>query len=134
MPTKNAPARPRATDGELEILRVLWQHGHATVRQVHDTLNAGRADGPGYTTVLKLMQIMTGKGLVERDETQRPQVYSSCLAQRDTQRQLVRDLLQRAFGGSHRQLVLQVLADQKASAAELQEIEALLDRVGEEKP
>lgn len=126
--------RLRPTDAELEILRVLWQHRQATVRQVHATLNAGRTDGPGYTTVLKLMQIMTTKGLVDRDESQRPQMYTSRYGQSDTQRQLVRDLLRRAFGGSHRQLVLQVLADQKASADELREIEALLKRFEEDKP
>jgi predicted transcriptional regulator len=100
---------------------------------VHDVLNAGRDDGPGYTTVLKTMQIMMGKGLVERDETQRPQVYRPADRQHETQRRLLRDLVNRAFGGSHRQLVLQALADRKATPAELQAIEALLDRM-EEKP
>jgi len=134
MSKKSNPGRLRPTDAELEILRVLWHEHGATVRQVHAALNAGRTDGPGYTTVLKLMQIMTTKGLVDRDESQRPQMYTSHHGRTDTQRQLVRDLLRRAFGGSHRELVLQVLADQKASAAELQEIEALLDRFDEEKP
>lgn len=134
MSKKTNLVRLRPTDAELEILRVLWHERQATVRQVHAALNAGRADGPGYTTVLKLMQIMTAKGLVDRDESQRPQMYTSRYGQADTQRQLVRDLLRRAFGGSHRQLVLQVLADQKASAAELQEIEALLKRFEEDKP
>ena len=83
----------------------------------------------GYTTVLKLMQIMTAKGLVTRDDTQRPQIYESRFGEHATQRQLVRDLLDRAFGGSHRALVIQALAESRASQAELAEIEAMLDRL-----
>ena len=120
---------PRPTDGELQILRVLWERGPSTVRQIHDTMVAAARPGPGYTTVLKLMQIMTAKGLLDRDERQRPQVYTSRFAQHETQRQLLRDLLDRAFGGSHRALVLQALADRKASDDELLEIEGLLDRI-----
>ena len=128
MTRKHQPL-PRPTDGELQILRVLWDRGPSTVRQIHDTMAAASRTGPGYTTVLKLMQIMTAKGLLDRDESQRPQMYTSRLAKHETQRQLLRDLLDRAFGGSHRALVLQALADRKASDDELLEVEGLLDRI-----
>jgi len=121
---------PRPTDGELEILRILWERGPSTVRQVHAVL--GAASGAGPTSVLKRMQIMAEKGWVERDERVRPQVYRAAAPRRDTQRRLVQDLLQRVFGGSPAELVLQALATREASAAELQEIRALLDRLEEE--
>src|SRR6185503_4734041 len=122
---------PRPTDAELEILRVLWKLGPSPVRKVYQALRMERP--VGTTTVLKLMQIMFGKGLLTRDEDQRPQVYASRLTEAETQRRLVRDLLTRAFGGSHRQLVLQALAERETSARELAEIEALLDRMEEER-
>jgi predicted transcriptional regulator len=118
------PRRP--TEGELAILRVLWESGSHTVRDIHKTLNEIRPTG--YTTVLKLMQIMTEKGLVERDENVRPQIYRARYSQEHTQRQLVRDLLDRAFGGSVRAMVLQALAAKKSSAEELEAVEKLLDR------
>jgi predicted transcriptional regulator len=118
------PRRP--TEGELAILRVLWESGPRTVRDIHKTLNEIRPTG--YTTVLKLMQIMTEKGLVERDENVRPQIYRSRYSQEHTQRQLVRDLLDRAFGGSVRTMVLQALAAKKSSSEELEAVEKLLDR------
>jgi BlaI family penicillinase repressor len=118
------PRRP--TEGELAILRVLWESGPRTVRDVHKTLNEIRPTG--YTTVLKLIQIMTEKGLVERDENVRPQIYRARYSQEHTQRQLVRDLLDRAFGGSVRTMVLQALAAKKSSAEELEAVEKLLDR------
>jgi len=129
-----SPRRPRAglprpTDAELEIMRVLWRQGPSSVRQVHTSLGADPDRAPGYTTVLKLMQIMFEKGLLVRDEGRRPQVYSTRVAQRDTQQQMLRHVLERVFGGSHRALVLQALADRNASAAELREVEALLDRI-----
>jgi predicted transcriptional regulator len=92
------PAAPRPTDAELAILRVLWERGPSTVRQVHEVLSRERPGG--YTTALKLLQIMTEKGLVRRDETDRTHVYHPRLSEEQTQRQLVRDLLERAFGGS----------------------------------
>lgn len=121
----------RPTEAELSILRVLWSHGPASVRDIQSILNETRATG--YTTVLKTIQIMTEKGLVERDETVRPQIYRPRHSQEQTQRQLVRDLLQRAFGGSVKTLVLQALSTKKSSAAELEEIEKLLDRIEGEK-
>ena len=89
--------RRRPTEAELGILRVLWEGGPRSVRDIQRILNESRPTG--YTTVLKLMQIMTDKGLVERDESQRPQIYRSRYSQEQTQRQLLRDLLDRAFGG-----------------------------------
>jgi BlaI family transcriptional regulator, penicillinase repressor len=123
---------PRPTEGELAILRVLWERGAQSVRSVQRILNESKPTG--YTTVLKLMQIMTEKGLVERDETQRPQIYRPRYTRERTQRQLVGDLLQRAFGGSVKALVLQALAVKKTPEAELEAIEKLLDQLeGERK-
>jgi predicted transcriptional regulator len=121
----NSPPRP--TDAELAILKVLWERGASTVRQVMDCLCEERPTG--YTTVLKLMQIMTEKGLVQRDESQRTHVYKSAFSQGQTQRQLVDDLLDRAFGGSARNLVMQALSSRRASAEELEEIRKLLDEM-----
>lgn len=118
---------PRPTDAELAILRVLWERGASTVREVHDALN--RAQESGYTTTLKLLQIMTEKGLVTRDESQRAHVYESRLSEQRTQRQLLGDLMDRAFGGSPAKLVMQALSGQKASQAELRAIRDLLDQL-----
>jgi predicted transcriptional regulator len=117
---------PRPTDAELAILRVLWTRGASTVRQVHEVLSKERPTA--YTTALKLLQIMTEKGLVRRDATDRTHIYQARLSQEQTQRQLVRDLVDRAFGGSPSKLVLQALATRRASADELHEIRQLLDR------
>lgn len=122
--TKNALA-PRPTDAELAILRVLWERGPSTVRHVQEALNLVRPTG--YTTALKLLQIMTDKGLVERNESARTHVYSTRFSEDHTQQQLVRDLLDRAFGGSAARLVLQALATKRASAEEIREIRRLLD-------
>ena len=122
---------PRPTPAELEILRVLWDRGPSLVRDVQEVLNAERPTG--YTTVLKLLQIMADKGLVSRDENARAHVYSARLPQSQTQRQLVRDLLQRAFAGASGQLVVQALSEKKASPEELAEIRRLLDSM-ERKP
>jgi predicted transcriptional regulator len=127
-----AMKQTRPTEAELRILRVLWESGAQSVRQVQAVLNAGRPTG--YTTVLKLMQIMHEKGLVERNESQRPQIYKARYSQQQTQRQLLSDLLNRAFGGSVKTLVLQALATKKSTPDELAEIEGLLDRIeGERK-
>jgi predicted transcriptional regulator len=116
---------PKPTDTELTILRVLWERGPSTVRQVHEALSDRKPTA--YTTTLKLLQIMTEKGLVKRDETDRSHVYQSRLNEEQTQRQLVRDLLERAFGGSSMKLVMQALSARRASPAELAEIRKLLD-------
>lgn len=125
---KEQPA-PRPTDFELCILRVLWQHGPGSVRVVQTRYNEDRQEEAGYTTILKMLQIMMDKGLVERDDTQRPQIYRARLSEEQTQRQLITDLLDRAFGGSARKLVLQALASKEASERELAQIEKLLDRL-----
>jgi BlaI family penicillinase repressor len=123
--------QPRPTEGELAILRVLWDAGPRSVRDVQRILNDRRPTG--YTTVLKLLQIMTEKGLVDRDETCRPQIYRARYSQEKTQRQLLQDLLQRAFGGSVRTLVMQALSTRKTPPRELAELERLLDRFEGEK-
>jgi BlaI family transcriptional regulator, penicillinase repressor len=117
----------RPTDAELAILRVLWSRGPSTVRQVHEALSRDRETG--YTTVLKLMQIMTEKGLVERDESERTHVYQARFTQEATQQRLVSDLLDKAFGGSASQLVMRALAAKPASADELAQIRRLLDEL-----
>lgn len=118
---------PKPTDAELAILRVLWRIGPSTVRAVHSELS--EAQETGYTTVLKTLQIMIEKGLVKRDESERSHVYKPACAEQDVQRQLVGHLLERAFGGSSQQLVLQALAAKKSSPAELAEIRKLLDEM-----
>jgi predicted transcriptional regulator len=116
---------PRPTDAELAILRVLWQHGACTVRQVHEALSRERP--AAYTTALKMLQIMTEKGLVRRDVSDRTHVYQPRLSEEQTQRQLVRDLLDRAFGGSSSKLVMQALSARRATPEELSEIRRLLE-------
>ena len=123
--------RPRPTDAELAILRVLWEQGPATVRQVHDALAGTRETG--YTTTLKLMQIMADKGLVTRDESARTHVYAAAATQEITQKQLVKDLMDRAFGGSAKALVLRALAAEGTSPDELREIRKLIDEYREKR-
>ena len=115
------------TPAELEILGVLWNRGASTVRDVQETLSEQRTTG--YTTVLKMLQIMTDKGLVSRDESTRAHVYSARLPADHTQRQLVHDLLDRAFGGKAMKLVMHALSAKKASAREIADIRRLLDEM-----
>ena len=127
---KSSPTRqpvPQPTEAELAILRVLWSSGPSTVRQVFEALSPQRATG--YTTTLKLMQIMADKRLVVRDESQRSHIYRAQLSQDRAQRQLVRSLLDQVFDGSASSLVLQALASQKASPEELAEIRQLLSEL-----
>lgn len=142
------PASPRPTDAELAILRLLWHRGPSTVREIFEELNRDRpatatpatpgqaaAAGPvGYTTVLKAMQIMTDKRLLVRDERRRTHVYRPAETGEQTQRKLVGDLLDRAFGGSARALIQQALSARKASPAELAEIRKLIDEFKEGGP
>jgi predicted transcriptional regulator len=121
----SAPRMP--TDSELAILAILWKRGPSTVRQVHDELNRSRPTG--YTTVLKLMQIMYAKGLLRRDGSRRSHVFTPKPSEQHTQKQLVKDLLDRAFGGSARKLVMSALSAGKSSQEELAEIRALLDQM-----
>ena len=118
---------PRPTDAELAILRVLWKLGASTVREVHEVLNKTRPTG--YTTALKLMQIMHEKGLISRDESARAHVYRTSLPEGKTQQTLVRDLLDRAFGGSAQQLVMRALQAKKTSPEELAEIRQLIEEL-----
>ena len=124
MASKNLP---RPTDAELEILNVLWKRGPSTVREVYEVLLESK--DIGYTTVLKFMQIMSEKGLVSRDQSDRTHVYQAERAQDETQRQLLSDLLDRAFNGSPTKLVMQALSSKKASREELAEIRRMLDEL-----
>ena len=120
---------PKPTDAEIAILRVLWRLGPSTVRAVHDELSQDRA--MGYTTVLKLMQIMTEKGLVTREDGGRAHTYQATQSEEHAQRRMVGDLLDRVFGGSAQKLVMQALTARKASPEELAEIRRLLDELEE---
>jgi predicted transcriptional regulator len=119
---KRMPQKP--TPSELEILHVLWDRGPSTVREVHDAL--GDEKHVGYTGVLKFLQIMTAKGLVRRNESQRAHVYEACLPAEQTKRQLAGDILQRVFAGSASQLMMHALAGRKASREEIEELRRLL--------
>ena len=120
---KLIPQKPTAS--ELEILRVLWTRGPSTVRDVYEALNETKATG--YTTVLKLLQIMTAKGTVRRNEDQRAHVYEACLPAEQTKRQLAGDMLQRVFEGSASDLMMHALAGRRTSRQEMQELRRLLD-------
>ena len=118
---------PRPTTAELEILGALWTRGPSTVRDVQDYVQQTKPTG--YTTVLKLLQIMADKGLVRRDETQRAHVYHAVASQERTQRQLVDDLAARAFGGSAMALAMRAIGSRRATRTELAQIRQMLDDV-----
>ena len=120
-------ASPLPTSSELEILQIIWQRGPSTVREVYRTLAGERAIG--YSTVLKFMQIMTEKGSLVRDERVRPQVYRAAQPRQQTQRGIVRDVIDRAFGGSPASLIVQALSDRRSTADERRQIRELLDRI-----
>ena len=128
MMTKSSKALPRPTEAELELLRILWEKESATVREIYDALNRSRA--VGYTTALKLLQIMTTKGLVVRDEANRAHLYRAAVSQDETQNEMLKDLSVRLFSGSAAQLALHALAMEPASFAELDAIRALIDSKG----
>ena len=120
--------KPWPTEAELAILQVLWERGACTVREVHEVLYG--SDGAGYTTALKLMQIMHSKGLVERDDSQRAHVYRSAVSRQRTQKRFLADMVQRLFDGSPSQMVLHALGNHPgASREELREIRALLNKI-----
>lgn len=119
------PNTPRPTDAELAILRVLWARGPSTVREVHTAMSDTRS--VAYTTTLKVLQVMTGKGLTAREERGPQHLYRAKHAEHQMQRRLVRDLVDRAFGGSTSQFVLQALASRKTTPEELRQIRQLLD-------
>ena len=119
---------PKPTEAELGILNVLWERGPSTVRDVHDALY--RDEGAGYTTALKLLQIMHGKGLVLRDDSERAHVFRAAVSKERTQKRFLFDMVQRVFDGSPSQLVLQALGGKaRATPAEVGEIRALLDKL-----
>ena len=128
MTPRRTPETPWPTEAELDILRVLWERGASTVREVHEALYGD--DGAGYTTALKLMQIMHAKGLVERDDSQRAHVYRSAVSRQRTQKRYMADMVQRLFNGSASQMVLHALGNHPgASREELKEIRALLNKI-----
>jgi len=126
MTAKPSKQIPRPTEAELELLRILWEKQPATVREIFEALNQERPSG--YTTVLKLMQIMTAKGLVVRDEANRAHVYRAAMRQDEMQSRMLKDLSVRLFSGSAAQLALHALAMEPASGEELDEIRALLEK------
>ena len=121
------PPPNRPTDAELEILNVLWKRGQSTVREVFQAILGQRE--VGYTTVLKFMQIMTDKGLLRRDETASPHTYRTAKSQGQTQKQLLRDLMGRAFDGSPGKLAMKALAARKTTPEEREQIRRLLDEL-----
>jgi BlaI family penicillinase repressor len=123
--TKSGKTIPRPTEAELELLRILWEKEPATVRDIYEALNLERPSG--YTTVLKLLQIMTAKGLVVRDEANRAHVYRAATSQDAMQSRILKDLSMRLFSGSAAQLALHALAMEPASAGELDEIRTLIE-------
>ncbi|MGA9341320.1 MAG: BlaI/MecI/CopY family transcriptional regulator [Rhodanobacteraceae bacterium] len=123
----------RPTESEFAILDILWERGPSTVRDVHQAIYGD--DGSGYTTALKLMQIMHSKGLVERDDSERAHVYRAAVGKTNTQRRFLADMVQRVFDGSASQLVLHALGDRPhATREELDEIRALLDQLDRRTP
>jgi BlaI family penicillinase repressor len=131
------PAMPRTpssqpTEVELQILRILWEQGPSTARQIHNRLSDDRATN--YSTTVKMLSVMLEKGLVRRDETVRPQIFRPAATQQRTQQRMLGDLIQKVYNGSAGSLVLQALAAQKASPDELAEIRRVLDEIeGSEK-
>jgi predicted transcriptional regulator len=125
MTNSASTATHKPTASELEILRVLWARGPSTVREVHEALSATKP--VGYTSILKLMQIMTEKGLVRRNEEQRAHVYEACEPAEKTKRQIAGDVLQRVFEGSARDLMMHALDGRSTSKAEIEELRRLLD-------
>jgi BlaI family penicillinase repressor len=126
---KKSTPLPRPTDAELAILRVLWLHSPGTVREVLDAVNDARPEPIAYTTVLRFLQIMMEKGLVVREDGERGHLYRPAAPAERTKKQLVGDLMHRAFGGSAHELVLQALGSGKVTAAEVQEIRQFLDQL-----
>jgi BlaI family penicillinase repressor len=132
---KNKTKQNKPTAAELEILSIIWERETATVREVHEILNQ-RSKPTGYTTVLKMLQIMDGKNLVERDKANRAHVYRAKIKQDDTGKQMLRDVMEKVFGGSALRLVQQVLETETTSKEELKEIRKMIreaERKGEAK-
>lgn len=128
----NKPHTAQPTDAELAILSVLWEQGPSTVREVNDALSLARPTG--YTTTLKLMQLMTGKGLLRRDDTQFRHIYEPTNSEAHTQKHVVKDLADRAFAGSAAKLVMRALSTKKVSATELAQIRNMIEKMEEDRP
>lgn len=126
---RNKRMNNKPTESELEILQILWQHDSCTVREVNEELSKIKQTEIGYTTTLKLMQLMHEKGLVERDATNRTHIYKALLNQKKTQKSLVNKLINSAFNGSASQLVMQALSDHQSSPEELEAIKKYLDQL-----
>jgi predicted transcriptional regulator len=118
---------PKPTEAELEILGILWEHGPSTVRYVNDKLNEKK--NVGYTTTLKMMQIMYEKKILKRDEKKRSHLYKTSLKEQETQKILLKNIMEKAFGGSAMKLVMQALGSHKASKQEIYQIRELLDKI-----
>lgn len=127
-----ATQQPSPTPVELTILQVLWRRGASTVRQIHNVLRKER--DTGYSTTLKMVQVMTDKGLLLKDEATRPQVFRPSRPQEQTQVQLLDELIQRAFGGSTGNLVMRAVSAKRITPAELSEIKKLIERTRKERP
>jgi predicted transcriptional regulator len=121
---------PKPTDAEMEILQVLWKSGPSTVRQVNDELR--KIKDVGYTTTLKIMQIMFEKGILERVQEGRPHIYSSVITESEVQEKILDRLLETTFGGSAKKLVMRVLGQNRSSKEELEEIKRLIDKLESE--
>lgn len=122
---------PKPTESELEILNILWQKGECTVREVHEILE--KSKGSGYTTTLKLMQIMHEKKLVKRDDSSRTHLYKAVISKEQTQGQIVKRMIDTVFNGSAMSMVMQVLGNHKATDAELGEIKQYLEQIDKKK-
>ena len=122
------PSKP--TNSELEILSIIWQYGPSSVRFINDELNKNKK--VGYTTTLKLMQIMNGKGLLEREEKGRMHIYRAAIKEKETQKQLLDKFVETAFGGSAMQLVMQALGKDTTTPEELRELKKLIEKIEKE--
>ena len=124
---RSASSQP--TEVELQILRILWQSGESTAREVHNALAAAEARETNYSTTVKMLAVMLEKGLVKRDESASPQIFSAATSQKATQRRMLGDLIDKVYDGSALSLVLQALSSRKATAGELTEVRRMLDEL-----
>ncbi|MAG92897.1 MAG: transcriptional regulator [Planctomycetaceae bacterium] len=127
-----SPQHPKPTEAELELLSVLWERGPSTVREIHEVVVGFKETG--YTTTLKILQKMTDKGLVVRDESKRSHVYRAAARSERTRRQLVDELIEKAFGGAAEKLVIQALSSRKVDPQEIETLRKLLDELEENSP
>ncbi|HVX61855.1 MAG TPA: BlaI/MecI/CopY family transcriptional regulator [Pirellulales bacterium] len=128
------PASLQPTEVELQILRILWQRGGATAREIHNLLAEVEERETTYSTTVKMLSVMLDKGLVKRDETASPQVYRAAASQKHTQRKMLRDLIEKAYDGSAMSLVMQALSSTRATAEELAEIRQMVEELEGRQP